>query len=139
LQSFLNDKSNCNLKAAQLLHEHERYAAVPHCAYYACLQQIKYILCVKFQKYCNDNELRGRNTHVVIMDEFLLQIRFWNKEYQFLTKQEIVVLKTNFETLKSNRISSDYNHQDGSSLLISKQSLRLAFEFTNIIQKIQHD
>jgi uncharacterized protein (UPF0332 family) len=139
LQSYLKEKSNCNLLAAQLLHEHQRYAAVPHCAYYACLQQIKYILCVKFNKYCDDNELSGKNTHVVIWNEFWKQINIWNEEYQILSRLETVLLEKYFINLKINRINSDYNHKSIGNLYLSEESLNFAVEFTYIIQKISYE
>lgn len=139
LQSYLNEKSNCNLLAAQLLHEHQRYAAVPHCAYYACLQQIKYVLCVKFNKYCDDNELSGKNTHVVIWNEFWRQTKLLNSELQLLTYAELVIIKNNFDNLKTGRVISDYSHENRVDFLLSKESINLAFEFFHIIEKIFHD
>jgi hypothetical protein len=136
LQSYLHEKSNCNLLAAQLLHEHARYAAVPHCAYYACLQQIKYILCVKFGKYCEDSELSGKSTHVVIWNEFLIQEKLWNKIYQTLTNEELVSIKKNFDLLKLNRIECDYNHHRRCTIHISEKSMDLAIQIRHFHEKL---
>jgi hypothetical protein len=136
LQSHLNDKSICNLKAAQLLHEHERYAAVPHCAYSACLQQIKYILCDKFQKYCDDDEIKGKNTHVVIWNEFSREINRWNEENQVFASEELVLVKLNFYLLKLYRIVCDYDHHKSCTHIISKESMDLAIQIMGIIQNV---
>jgi hypothetical protein len=139
LERFLNDKSNCNLKAAELLHAHERYAAVPHCAYYACLQQMKHILCVKFQQFCNDNEPRGRNTHVVILDEFIKHTKKYNNQFQKASLQEIIEFEVYFFSLKTYRIHSDYYHSVGCESDNSMKSIELANKIINLIQKIYYD
>ena len=39
----LKDKSDLNLAAAELLYQESIYPAVVHCAYYSCVQLMKYI------------------------------------------------------------------------------------------------
>jgi hypothetical protein len=73
--SYLLAKSQANLVAAQLLHEKGIYAAVPHCAYYSCLQRMKYELCVQFKVLCDDDarEIKAKSSHVLIRDRFMEQ------------------------------------------------------------------
>jgi hypothetical protein len=53
-----------------------------------------------------------------------------------LSNTDMVNLKSNFKNLKTNRINSDYYHNNRGNFYLSEESLYFAVEFTNIIQKI---
>jgi uncharacterized protein (UPF0332 family) len=134
LQSFLGQKSDINLKAAHLLHDNECYAAVPHCAYYACLQRMKYILCKEFNVYCEDDskDLRDKGSHQAIIKEFKLKIKTYNK----VNSHQVRILLDNFYKLKTYRENSDYNHTYDCTKEKSNNTIDLVNELMDIVKLI---
>jgi hypothetical protein len=132
--SYLLDKSQTNLEAAHVLHQIHKYAAVPHCAYYSCLQRIKYELYIRYHYYCDDNssEVKGKSSHNVIWEKFMQQI----EASQLLTDVELLELRNQFGKLKLNRIISDYNHHDQSTPTLSDESLSLAHQLMDLLNNI---
>jgi hypothetical protein len=131
--SYLLDKSQTNLEAAQLLHQFNKYAAVPHCAYYSCLQRIKYELCVHYHIYCDDNssELRGKSSHQALWNTFHEQIAasdIWGTN-------DIRDIKSCLDFLKSRRLRADYFHLGLCTEKDSMDSLIFAIQFRSIINR----
>jgi hypothetical protein len=107
--SYLLEKSQANLVAAQVLHEKGIYSTVPHCAYYSCLQRMKYELCVQFGVFCDDEgrELKGKSTHALIRDRFM---QACSDKIDALSTTEQRTLYVSYTELKTYRNKLDYHH-----------------------------
>lgn len=106
--SFLKQKSEFNIDAAEQLISTNLYAPSVHCSYYSCLQLFKHIVCKKIgvsykeqEKELNSDENK-KTSHNYIRDKVLERI---TERYK---KREI---KQNFQDLKTYRIASDYNNE----------------------------
>lgn len=73
----IRNKSNENIKAANLLVNNRLFASSVHCAYYSCFQLSKYIL----DKFCgmsyNEQDIKTVDSHIYVinsLDKNLLKI-----------------------------------------------------------------
>ena len=107
--SYLKEKSNFNIDAAELLQNKNLFAPSVHCSYYSCLQLMK--VAIKEKKGISFNDLENEiikanitkkiSTHSYLIKEIGELIRNDSKAKHFLFDRKI-------KDLKSFRIKSDY-------------------------------
>ena len=120
-------KSLENTKAAQELVNKRLYSASVHCAYYSCLQHIKYILHNKLNfDYAKQDNNTGKDSHLVIIDEII------NKAPTSHQGKEIQNI---IQWLKAERKRADYSVEiisDTESLDVIRKSETLHFKLKEI-------
>lgn len=130
--SYLRNKSEINIAAAEHLDSESIYSPVAHCAYYSCYQFMKHIWLNKMNKTDDDLTLLTRNTkegsHEVLINEIIKYLKNKNHEIRSF-KTEIVSLKklrhkSDYENIEiGSEISSNAIKLSKSSLLVLKKSL----------------
>lgn len=106
--SYLKEKSNFNLDAADYLHTKNLYAPSVHCSYYSCLQILKVTINEFLEISYKDLELEIKeakkqhyNTHAYIIKKIGDEIRNFSSE-------EHTMFNRNIKDLKKFREKSDY-------------------------------
>ena len=107
--SYLKEKSNFNIDAAELLQNKSLFAPSVHCSYYSCLQLMKVaineFLEISFEEL--DLEIKTAkeenkgNTHEYIIKKIGDNIRY-------NSKAEFRIFHRNIKDLKNFRVRSDY-------------------------------
>lgn len=116
----LRFKSDENLTAAQELANRRLFTASVHCAYYSCLQHMKWILHHKLSKDYSTQEIEGGSES----HNYLLAAINSKASSQTLARD----INTVFKWLKSERIRADYTTEvftDLESLDVIKKSKTL--------------
>ncbi len=105
--SIFKDKSDFNIKSAELLLKNQYFAPSVHCSYYGCIQYMLYILFDKQKKSENEFEeerrRRGTGTHayaISLIKDQLFKERYSSDAYK--TFQKLI------PELKEIREKSDY-------------------------------
>lgn len=127
----LLNKSEINLGAADLLHKHQLYPAVAHCAYYSCVQLMRHIWINRMGNKIEElaNIIRSQpkeGSHEVLI----------NQVKTYLKSKKLDDRKFNNEIiqLKKLRTKSDYdNIQIG--LTVSTSSITLSKSAQSILRK----
>ncbi len=112
--SNLKNKSEINIESAQMLQDKCYYPSVIHCAYYSCVQYMKYIAINKLNKTNEQIEqervAEGKGTHQYLINLFTL-------EFQSETREKKNTFKE-IKNLKKLREKADYSdfgigHEEG--------------------------
>jgi hypothetical protein len=109
--SYLKEKSNFNIDAAEFLQNKSLFAPSVHCSYYSCLQLMKVAINEFFEISFEDldNEIQNAkektngNTHTYIIKKIGDNIRN-------ISKEKHRNFDRNIKDLKSFRIKSDYEN-----------------------------
>lgn len=126
----LKSKSEINLSAAELLHEHSHYPSVIHCAYYSCIQLMKHAWLNTMGK--TEEDLRGLNSrtregsHEVLINQMKIFIKSRSREDRDFNR---TILE-----LKRLRVDADYLEVSIDSTK-SDQSIHLSKSLLNILKK----
>jgi len=123
----LKNKSELNLGAAELLHQYSYYSSVVHCAYYSCIQLMKYTWLNSMGK--SDNDLRNLNnsssqgSHEVLINQIKIFIQSKSQNGRVFNRDIL--------QLKRLRVNADYDEilidskKSNDSLILSKSSLNI--------------
>lgn len=119
---YLKNKSEINIYSAELLHKNNCYSSSTHCAYYSCVQLMKYIICnkigVNYDKQLTEisqlRSLRAKRTgsHNYMIDKIEDSLISFDK-------REAALFINLIEDLKDFREKSDY----GNIEILSQQSI----------------
>ncbi len=131
-ENYLNFKSDENRRAADFLNEKGLHAPSVHCAYYSCLQLLKYVITFSLKKTEDDI---SRDMNRSRSDSHIYFEKTVSNEIKDFSNRKIFVLK--FRELKILRIASDYSlrkiqKQD------SDEALKLSVEISKIIKNTFH-
>jgi len=125
--SFIRQKSEFNIDAAEELIKLSNYAPSVHCSYYATFQLIKYTL----KKYGNitydqiDKESKNKGSHKYLIQKALFVFNESGFKYR-----ESATLRRNFMDLKTLREKSNYHNiqifstDAEKSLAVSKEIIK---------------
>jgi uncharacterized protein (UPF0332 family) len=106
--SYLKAKSEFNKSAAELLYDNNLYAPSVHCAYYSCLQLIKFLvkdfMNVDYPDQKIESDYLKQNSHEYVIGKLL-------NEVHGLNRFDYIDLRRNIYDLKSFREISDYENQ----------------------------
>ena len=132
--SYLKEKSNFNIDAAELLQNKSLFAPSVHCSYYSCLQLMKVaineFMGIPFEELENQTGSMNTDTHNYIIKMIGDSIRNYSKE-------EHSIFGRNIKVLKQFRINSDYkNIQITTSE--SFKAIRIAKEIRSQLQETFH-
>jgi hypothetical protein len=118
----LRAKSDFNTSAADLLYDNHLYAPSVHCAYYSCLQLIKFLikdfLNVDYPDQKIESDHLKQNSHEYVIRKLL------NEVYGF-SRLDYIDLRRNIYDLKSFREMSDYENKMV-DIKLSKKSIEKA-------------
>ena len=119
----LKNKSDINIRAAELLHKQSYYPSVVHCAYYSCIQFMKHIWLTEMNKTEEDLRQLNQNStdgsHEVLINEIKK-----NLTMQKLDSSSRVFYKDILQ-LKRLRVNADYDDLQIDST-ISNNSITLS-------------
>lgn len=101
----LKNKSELNLGAAELLHKQSYYPSVVHCAYYSCVQLMKYIWLSSMGKSEAELRILNNNSREGSHEVLINQIRDYIKS-KSLNEREF---NTTILQLKRLRVNADYD------------------------------
>jgi HEPN domain. len=113
--SYLKNKSEINFSSAELLYQNDLYPSSVHCAYYSCVQLMKYIISdkigINYEKQASEisqlknQKAKRRGSHNYMIDKI---------EEVMLTvdKKEANSFVGSIEDLKEFREESDYENID---------------------------
>jgi uncharacterized protein (UPF0332 family) len=106
--SYLKAKSEFNKSAAELLYDNNLYAPSVHCAYYSCLQLIKFLvkdfMNIDYPDQKIESDQLKQNSHEYVIRKLL-------NEVHGLSRFDYIDLRRNIYDLKSFREISDYENQ----------------------------
>lgn len=106
--SYLKAKSEFNESAADLLFDNHLYAPSVHCAYYSCLQLLKFLikdfLNIDYPDQKKECDFLKQNSHEYVIKKVL-------NEIHTLSTFDYIDLRRNIYDLKSFREISDYENQ----------------------------
>jgi len=106
--SYLKAKSEFNKSAAELLYDNNLYAPCVHCAYYSCLQLIKFLIkdfmSIDYPDQKIESDSLKQNSHEYVIKKLLSEIHK-------LSRFDYLDLRRNIYDLKSFREISDYENQ----------------------------
>ena len=105
--SELANKSNLNLKSAQMLFENNLHAPSVHCAYYSCLQKMCDIL-IESYGYTADSLYNESSRNKIGSHDFIINKTFLNLTVKSSNYSENQQFKKNIEEFKRKRVDSDY-------------------------------
>lgn len=124
----LKQKSEDNLKAAQLLHDERLCNSSVHCSYYSCLQMMKHYLCnISNISYDDQADCCGleMGTHKFVYSYFLKILK--NKK---IIPNDFVTFNTNYTLLKLKREKADYTNK----MIGTRESEKSINALNNIIE-----
>jgi len=123
----LKEKSEFNIKAAELLIEETYYASSVHCSYYSCFQLLKFVIKdffkVDYETLSTNISLSSKSSHQYIIDFIAGEIM------NLSNRVESRKFKHNINDLKHYRLESDYenievNIEKGKKALSKAQEIR---------------
>ena len=119
---YLKNKSDINISSAELLYKNNLYSSSVHCAYYSCIQLMKYIICHKIGIDYDKQEIEisqlktqkakrtgSHNYMIDVIEEIMCSV----------DKKEASIFVDLIEALKDFRAESDYGNVE---ILSSKSS-----------------
>lgn len=125
----LKNKSEINITAAEFLHKQCLFPAVAHCAYYSCLQFMRYIWVNKMGKELHDIGSSSRTLKIGSHDVLINEIRDFLKQKSLNYRD----FNNNILELKKLRTKSDYeNFQIDTTL--SERSIRYSRDTLRILK-----
>jgi uncharacterized protein (UPF0332 family) len=116
---FLLRNSDTNYESAEVLWDDKKYCAVPHCAYYSCVQMMKHILLeMGYTSNQMDNERKQMSikasrfvgVHEYIIDTIKQHGKGLVSDYALRR-----IFDTDINSLKSIRVSADYENKEVTS------------------------
>jgi hypothetical protein len=129
--SYLKAKSEFNKSAAELLYDNNLYAPSVHCAYYSCLQLIKFLvkdfMNVDYPDQKIESDHLKQNSHEYVIRKLL-------NEVHGLSRLDYIDLRRNIYDLKSFREISDYENQIV-DIDLSKKSIDKANAIRNYLTR----
>ncbi len=119
-------KSIENIKAANLLIEHNMFEASIHCSYYSGFQLSKYIAChcLKISYEIQDKESKGKDSHSYIFNLVNEDLKKKNIFYS-------IDYSSFFQQLKMLRKKADYSDK-----ISTDKSANEAIKFSNKLQNL---
>lgn len=125
--SCLKNKSEINISSAELLYNNNLYASSVHCAYYSCIQLMKYVICHQIgidykQQQTEISQLKKQKAKRVGSHNYMIDKI--EEIMRGVDKKEAALFVELIEDLKDFREESDYGNIEilspQSSLSISK-------------------
>lgn len=111
--SYLKNKSEINLYSAELLYKNNSYPSSVHCAYYSCVQLMKYIICHQIGIDYNKQNIeisQLRNQKVKRTGSHNYMIDKIEDVIYSVDKREAALFVDSIEDLKEFREESDYGN-----------------------------
>lgn len=129
--SYLRQKSEFNITAAQFLIEKNLYAPSIHCSYYSCLQLLKVVvkefIGINYDDQESEISSGKSNSHKYVIDKVLNEIRIKNRF-------EYIDMRRNITDLKTFREKSDYYNIE-IDISKSQNAFERATEIRNYLTK----
>ena len=101
---ILLNKSNENLEASIFLKDEEFYSSSIHCAYYSCIQLMRYIIFnihnIDEEEFDNNQNITNIGSHNYLLNEIISHLQY--------DKIDIRSLKNTFRNIKELRKNADY-------------------------------
>ncbi|MEA3495295.1 MAG: HEPN domain-containing protein [Bacteroidota bacterium] len=132
--NYLNNKSKCNIKGANLLISNKLFAPSVHCSYYAVFQKIKYLYIYKseisYEDFHEETQQHKGSSHTYLINKFVTMYgRMTNDKYK---KR---YLRNQIRELKASRQEADYDNKEVSSE-ISIEVLKKSKKIISNINKL---